>query len=86
MEQRREHNKKIVEDMVKKYVGHKKFDLVGSLMAHEDGSLDEKGTRQLFRYLSRTGLASKLQGHYGRTLEAMHNSGFIKRPKEETED
>ncbi len=63
----------------------KKFDLVESIMAHEDGSLDEKGTRRLFRHLQRTGLGNKLQGHYGRTIATMEKSGYLKPRKEALE-
>lgn len=63
-----------------------KFDLVGSIMAHEDGTLDEKGTRRLFRHLQRTGLGNKLQGHYGRTIATMERSGYLKPRKENLEN
>lgn len=48
----------------------KKFDLVGAIMAHEDGSLDDKGTKELFHHLAKKGLTDKLQGHYGRFTRA----------------
>jgi hypothetical protein len=44
----------------------KKYDLVGAIMAHEDGSLDKKGTDKLFKHLNKTGMVNQLQGSYGR--------------------
>ena len=41
-----------------------KYDLVGELMAYEDGSGDDKRTSKLFSHLKKTGIGSKLQGHY----------------------
>lgn len=47
-----------------------KFDLVTSIMAHEDGSLDKSGEKELFAHLEKKGLTDKLQGHYGRYARA----------------
>lgn len=55
----------------------KKYDLVGNIMAHEDGSLDEKGTRKLFDELNKRGLTNKLQGHYGRTNENIKKGNYF---------
>lgn len=54
----------------------KKYDLVGAIMAYEDDSLDEKGTKKLFAHLNKTGLTGKLQGHYGRENERRNKLGL----------
>jgi hypothetical protein len=50
---------------------------IGKLIAHERGDLSDKETLELFAELIRTGLAWRLQGHYGRTAAAFINEGFI---------
>lgn len=65
-------------DMKKKVAKKMKFDLIASIIAHEDGSLDDKGTKELYRHLDKKGLTNKLQGHYGRTRENMRRNGFMK--------
>jgi len=57
------------------------FDVVGHIMAHENGELDEEGTKRLFQHLVDSGLAWRLQGHYGRAAHAMIDAGHIKAPK-----
>ena len=59
----------------------KGYDPVNDIMAFEDGSLDEKGTKKLFQHLVNTGQAWHLQGSYGRAADMMLRSGFIKTPK-----
>lgn len=58
------------------------YDHVGEIMAYEDGTITEERFIKLFQYLVDTGLAWKLQGHYGRTAQAMLDSGKITRKGE----
>jgi hypothetical protein len=53
---------------------------VGAIMAYEAGELDAAGERRLFQSLVDSGLAWKLQGHYGRTAAAMIKAGEITAP------
>lgn len=52
--------------------------LVGRIIAYENGELDDEGVIKLFRELVRTGMAWKLQGHYGRTAQRMIEAGLIR--------
>jgi hypothetical protein len=53
---------------------------VADIMAYEAGELDAAGERHLFQRLVDSGLAWKLQGHYGRTAAAMIKAGEITAP------
>jgi len=53
------------------------YDQVGAIIAYEQGELDEEATLELFQSLVNTGLAWKLQGHYGRTAAALLKGGHI---------
>ena len=44
--------------------------MVDKIIRYENGTMDEEETIQFFQELINTGMAWKLQGHYGRT--AMH--------------
>ena len=47
------------------------YDLTGNIIAYESGELDEEGIIELFQHLIDNGLAWTLQGHYGRTANAL---------------
>lgn len=54
-----------------------KYDYVSAIMDYESGELDEDETVELFQHLVDTGMAWSLQGSYGRTAQAMINSGEV---------
>lgn len=47
------------------------YDTTGNIIAYEQGQLTDDETVVLFQHLIDTGLAWSLQGHYGRTAEAL---------------
>ena len=51
--------------------------LVDRIVAYEMGDLDEQGIINLFQELVDSGMAWKLQGHYGRTATALIDHGYI---------
>lgn len=53
------------------------------IIDYEAGKLSEAETINLFQDLIDTGLAWKLQGHYGRTAERYIFAGVCFRPKKE---
>jgi hypothetical protein len=58
-------------------LGKKPLDLTTAIIDYETGELDEEGFIELFQHLVDTGLAWKLQGHYGRVAIALIEDGRI---------
>jgi hypothetical protein len=51
--------------------------IVSRIIKYEGGELNERETLRLFAYLIKSGLAWKLQGHYGRTAASLIEAGII---------
>jgi len=54
-----------------------KDDLVNYIIDYESGELNEEGCITLFAYLIKSGKAWSLQGHYGRTAQALIDNDII---------
>lgn len=52
-------------------------DIVDKIMTYEQGDMDEQETVKFFEELINTGLASRLQGHYGRTAARLIEAGLV---------
>jgi hypothetical protein len=50
---------------------------IDKIIAYESDELSDKETIELFQDLVDSGLAWKLQGHYGRTAKAYIDAGFV---------
>jgi hypothetical protein len=50
---------------------------IEKIMDYESGNLSGEDTIQLFADLVKSGMAWKLQGHYGRTAKALIEAGYI---------
>jgi len=55
------------------------YDYIGKIIDYEADTLDEAETVKLFQHLVDTGMAWRLQGHYGRTAEALISEGKVTR-------
>ena len=57
--------------------GNLKMDLTNSIIRYENGEMDSKREIvELFQELINTGMAWKLQGHYGRTAAFLIQEGL----------
>lgn len=52
-------------------------EILSSIIAYEEGLLEEEEVVELFTNLLRTGLVWQLQGHYQRTVAALVQAGLI---------
>lgn len=50
---------------------------VNAIIDYENGTLAQDETIRLFQHLVNTGLAWRLQGHYGRTAMALIHAGLV---------
>lgn len=50
--------------------------MIDKIIAYEAGELDDEGVIDLFQTLIDNGMAWSLQGHYGRTAEALIEAGY----------
>jgi len=55
------------------------MDIVDKIIAYEQGDLNEEETIALFQELVNDGTAWTLQGHYGRTAQALLDADLITR-------
>ena len=56
----------------------KPYDITASIMAYEEGRLDQAGVVRLFQKLVDSGLAWQLQGSYGRMAAALIAAGKVR--------
>lgn len=61
--------------MAKKAAAPKIYNVLNNIIAYEQGELDEADTLELFQHLIDSGMAWTLQGHYGRTAQALIEAG-----------
>jgi hypothetical protein len=54
---------------------------IDAIIAYENGELDEENTIALFQRLIDSGLAWRLQGHYGRTAAELIRAGICSQEK-----
>jgi hypothetical protein len=57
------------------------MDQIDLIIKYEQGELGEEETIQFFQELINSGMAWKLQGHYGRTAHALIEAGYCEIPK-----
>ena len=56
--------------------------LVGKIVAYEEGGMSNSEYVAFFQELVNTGLAWKLQGHYGRTANLLIEEGELSPPED----
>lgn len=54
--------------------------MTDQIIAYENGELNNENTIKLFQHLIDSGLAWKLQGHYGRTAAELIRQGHCTNP------
>jgi hypothetical protein len=52
-------------------------DLLDQMMDYESGELSDKETLEMFSVIVKDGLTYSLQGHYGRTVSALIQDGWL---------
>ena len=57
------------------------IDVIESIIDYEEGNLSDEATVNLFQELVNSGTAWVLQGHYGRTAQALIEAGVITPPQ-----
>jgi hypothetical protein len=57
-----------------------KDEMLTNLIDYESGELDENATIDFFQHLVDTGIAWRLQGHYGRTASVLIEAGYVTAP------
>jgi len=55
------------------------MDVTAQIIAYESGDLEDSEVIELFQHLINTGMAWTLQGHYGRSAQALIDSGHCTR-------
>lgn len=57
------------------------MDLVDKIISYESGEMDEEDTIDFFQELINSGQCWTLQGHYGRTAQALIGQGLCREAK-----